>query len=60
MTHFSDANYQKKIFFGRTWCSTWQWSDPPVFEGCSYTHSHQNLNKVALDQMQEQRSQVHN
>ena len=30
LTHFGGATYQKKIFFGRTWCSTWQWSDLPV------------------------------
>jgi hypothetical protein len=30
LTHFGDANYQKKICFGRKWCSTWQWSDLPV------------------------------
>ena len=29
LTHFGDANYQKYIFFGRMWCATWQWSDPP-------------------------------
>ena len=30
VTHFGGATYQKKIVFGRTWCSTWQWSDLPV------------------------------
>ena len=32
LTHFGGATYQKKIFFGRTWCSTWQWSDLPGFK----------------------------
>ena len=32
LTHFGDANYQNYIFFGHTWCSTWQWSDLPMIK----------------------------
>ena len=50
MTHFGGAAYQKKMFFGRMWCSTWQWSDVPVhlFKNISPLMSGTHNNLVQL------------
>ena len=52
LTYFDDPLCKKYIFIYRTWCSTWQWSGPPVEQMEPLWHAmhhHHNLRENSND-----------